>query len=223
MSTTFDPNLFTQIGLDSGALTMLGVVVHTFGEPGEYRGTVRRDQETVATFYVSVDKACAVADVKIDLAELASPANNAGGCCRPEDGPRFVVHPRGYAVFHVSSGAGGYAVNVRRADEDPELKAYDSRVLEPGDIFSAVLMRPGRYAIRNELSDADAEVTVAYPVIGRVAYRPPPPQEVECGETIEPRRIELQPVQGLNFRVRAPARIRIELLEPYDGPGPAAG
>ena len=223
MSTTFDPNLFTQIGLDSGALTTLGVIVHSFGQPGEYRGTVRRDEETVATFYVSVDKACAVADAKIDLAKLATPSSDAGGCCRPEDGPRFVVHPKGYAVFQVSGGAGGYAVNVRRADENPELKAYDSRVLESGDVFSAVLMRPGRYAISNELSEADAEVTVAYPVVGKVGYKPPPPQEVECGETIEPRRIELQPVQGLNFRVHAPARIRIELVEPDDGPEPAAG
>jgi len=223
MSTTFDPYLFSQVGLDSGALTMLGAIVHSFGEAGEYRGTVRRDQDAMATFYVTVDKACAVADAKIDLAKLASPANEDGGCCRAENGPRFVVHPKGYAVFHVSGGPGGYAVNVRRADENPELKAYDSRVLQSGDIFAGVLMRPGRYTIRNELSDADAEVTVAYPVVGKVAYKPPPPQDVKCGETIAPRRIELQPVQGLNFRVDAPARIRIELLEPDDGPAPAAG
>lgn len=223
MSTTFDPNLFTEIARDSGALTILAVIVHSFGEPGEYRGTVRREEKTVATFYVSVDKACAVADTKIDLAKLASPTSDAGGCCPAGDGPRFVVHPKGYAVFHVSSGAGGYAVNVRRADDNPEVKAYDSRVLEPGDIFSTVLMRPGRYAIRNELSGAEAEVTVAYPVVGKVPYKPPPAQEVELGETIDPRRIQLQPVQGLNFRVDAPARIRIDLLEADDGPGPAAG
>lgn len=218
MTTTFDPNFFTQIGVDSGALTMLGVIVHSFREPGEYRGTVRRDDQTEATFYVSVDKSCAVSDVKIDLAKLTSPESDAAGCCRGVQGPQFIVHPKGYAVFHVSSGTGGYVVNVRRADEDPEVKAYDTRELQAGDIFSAILLRPGKYAIRNILAHAEAETTVAYPTVGKIAYRPPPPQVVECRDAIKPRRIKLQPMQGLNFHVHAPARIRIELLEPDDGP-----
>jgi len=42
--------LFTQIGLDSGALTQLGSVVHQVPEPGEYRGVVLLDDEQVADF-----------------------------------------------------------------------------------------------------------------------------------------------------------------------------
>ena len=45
MNMTFDRNLFTQIGLDSGSLTMLGAVIHSFRKPGEYRGSVRTEGE----------------------------------------------------------------------------------------------------------------------------------------------------------------------------------
>jgi hypothetical protein len=207
-----DRHLYTQIGLDSAALTRLGVLVHGFGEPGEYRGTARRGDLPEATFQVSVDPSCAVAQVRIDLATLADEEDGCGGT------PRFVVHPRGFAVFHVSEGSGGYWVNVRRADEDTSVKAYDSRRLEQGDIFSAVLLRPGRYSIENTLSKARGEVTVAYPTMGKAAYRPPAPLEAECGDTIKPKAIRLKPVQGINIHATAPARIKIALVEPDDGP-----
>jgi len=238
MATTLDRNFFTQIGVDSGALTMLGAIVHTFGEPGEYRGVVLSeadggDERSEATFYVSVDRECAVASVNIDLASLAGTASQAASagpesdsdcCCGPEGdvsggaGPHYTVHPKGYAVFSVSGGAGGYAVNVRKAVEDPELNAYDSRTLHAGDIFSAILARPGRYSVRNELGDAKAAVTVSYPGDGKRAYRPPAPEVVELRDTIEPAQIALKPLQGLNFKVHTDARIVIELEEADDGP-----
>ncbi len=233
MARTFDRNFFTQIGLDSGALTMLGVVVHSFGEPGEYRGVVLSGDQDEATFYVSVDRNCAVAGVNIDLAGLAGTGPGPGTsdseaecCCGQDDaasggsqgGPRYVVHPKGYAVFRVSGGAGGYAVNVRKAEEDPKLKAYDTRTLQPGDIFSAILMRPGKYSVKNALGKARAEVTVAYPKVGKTAYTPPAPVVVELEDTIQPGRIKLKPMQGLNFNVHTDARIVIELEEADDGP-----
>ena len=218
MKRSFEPTFFTQIGLDSGALTMLGAVVHSFAEAGEYRGSVHRGEDTEATFIISVDSASALAQATVDLAQLTDP--HPKGCdCGANHGTRFAVHPRGFAVFCVSGGSGGYWVNVRRAEEDPELPAYDSRQLHQGDTFSAVIVRPGRYALRNELSEAYAEVTVPYPTIGKTAFRPPAPLDVDCGKTIEPREIPLHPTQGLNLRILEPARVRIELLEPNDGPG----
>ena len=219
MKTMLDFNVFTQIGLDSSAITLLGTVVHRFAEPGSYRGTVRSGGLPEATFYVSVDPTCAVAELRVDLAKLAGDGSTKESCCAGEaPALHFVVHPRGYAVFHVSSGSGGYSVNVRRADENPEVKAYDTRILQPDDIFAGVLLRPGTYSIRNLLTDASAEAVVVVPVTGRAAYRPPPPVTIEVGRTIEPRQVPLQPAQGFSMQVKEQAHIRIELVKPDDGP-----
>jgi len=220
MGMTFDRNFFTQIGRDSGALTMLSTVVHSFGEPGEYRA-VASDGDSRATFYISVDKSCAVAAAQIDLANLTTPVADVT-CCTGQGAPRFVVHPKGYAVFHVSGGSGGYWVTARRADEDPNIEPYDTRELRDGDFFSAILLRPGTYSIKNTLSDAEARATVSYPSTGPAPYQPPEPQVIDVTAAIEPAEIELRPMQGLNFHVHASARIVIELMEPDDGPGARA-
>jgi len=68
MKMTFDKNLFTQVGLDSGSLTMLGGVTHRFLEPGQYRGVVYQGKEILGGFYISVDKDSAAAQANIDLA-----------------------------------------------------------------------------------------------------------------------------------------------------------
>lgn len=221
----FDPNFFLQVGLDSGALTMHGVIVHSFSEPGEYRGTVRRGNAPEAEFYIHADKNSPIAHVNIDLATLVEgkvtpAAESENGCCDKEERRQthFVVNPKGYAVFHVTQGAGGYSVNVRKAQEDPHTKVFDSRKLDAGDIFSAIVMRPGVYAVSNLLTQAKGELVVSYPKVGKTAYRPPNPVVVECGSAIEPRRVELQPGQGLNFHLKEAARIKIELIKPDDGP-----
>jgi hypothetical protein len=223
MTTGFDWSVFTQIGLDSGSLTRLGAVVHSFGEPGEYRGSVRQGAESKAVFYISVDKNSSVAQVNIDLAGLSNPPTTGSKCCgdvRPVEN-RFTVHPKGYAVFQVSSGSGGFDVLVRKAVEDPAQKTFDSRQLNDGDIFSGVILRPGTYSVTNSVTKATADAIVSYPKIGKTAYRPPPPIRVQCTrEGFQPKRIELQPAQGLIFDCKAPSRIKIELTKADDGPGP---
>jgi hypothetical protein len=221
MNLTFDRNLFTQIGLDSGSLTMLGAVIHSFQEPGDYRGSVRKDGETLAAFQISVDKNSPVAQVNIDLSTLTKSdpvaSTDRCGCEGTEHG--FSVNPKGYAVFHVTGGAGGYDVHVRKASEDPNTKVFDSRKLSDGDIFSAIIIRPGTYQVTNVLGSARAEVEVSYPEIGETAYRPPPPVRVQTtSQSFEPSRIKLKPGQGLLFECKYPSRIRIELIKPNDGP-----
>jgi hypothetical protein len=214
-----DRNYFEQIGLDSGALTMLGVVVHSLKEPGEYRGTVRRGKLPEASFYISADSNSAVAQVTIDLASLIADPDDKSDCCKEEDRNRFVVNPKGFVVFRVSRGSGGYNVHIRRAAEDQQTKVYTSSELEPEDVFSGIIVRPGRYSFTNRLTRAEGEIVVSYPVRGKTAYRPPAPVTVECTrEGFQPSRIELQPGQGLNCQIRVPSRIKIELVEPDDGP-----
>jgi hypothetical protein len=226
-----DRNLFAQIGLDSGALTMLGAVVHTFGEPGEYRGTVRKQKDGKGVFYIVVDKNSAVAQVDVDLAALAGTAgagsSESCGCgggssakgCTCGGGRRFTVNPRGYVVFRVGGGAGGYNVHVRKAVEADITPIFDSCKLDKGAIFSGTLLRPGKYAVSNELGKGRGEITVSYPVRAKTAYRPPEPVRVRVTERgFEPDAIELKPAQGMIFECAAPARIKIELVTADDGP-----
>ena len=220
MDLTFDQNLFTQVGLDSGLLTILGSVIHSFREPGEYRGSVHKADGGQAVFYVTVDKNSPAAHVNIDLASLREySAATEKDCCDEGKENRFSVNPKGYVVFHVSGGSGGFSVHVRRSEEDPKEPVFNSQELGEGDIFSGVIIRPGTYTLANPLSKGKGEIVVSYPEIGKTAYRPQEPARVQVGPRgFDPARIELKPSQGLIFDVKSPARIVIELLKADDGP-----
>jgi hypothetical protein len=222
---TFDRNLYTQIGLDSGALTMLATVVHTFREPGEYRGTIRKEGDGKGTFYICVDKESPVAHADIDLASLTGPGPGLSdeGCdCRGESAGgerRFTVNPRGYVMFRVASGPGGYNVHVRKAAEAEDTKIFDSRKLGDGALFSATILRPGTYSVTNALGKGRADLTVSYPVRSKTAYRPPAALRVSVtAKGFEPSAIKLAPAQGVIFECAAQARIKIDLVKPDDGP-----
>jgi hypothetical protein len=215
-----DPNI-AQTGLDSGALTMLGAVVHRFEEPGEYRGTVRRGDAIDKVFYLSVDKESPVGAANIDLSRLAGslPQQNADDKCCCSEEARFSVNPRGYALFHVSGGRGGYSVNLRRADPSEKTPVFNSSALDGGAIFSARILRPGTYSVTNALGKTRAELTVSYPPKAFSGYRPPEPLRVEVtARNFQPKKVKLMPAQGLIFECRTPSRIVIELLKSDDGP-----
>ena len=216
-----DPNI-AQTGLDSGALTMLGAVARRFEEPGGYRGTVRRGDAIEKVFYLLVDKESPVAAADIDLAKLAGslPQEDTGkGCCPGEGEARFSVNPRGYVLFRVSGGRGGYSVNVRRADPDEKTPVFNSTRLDGGAVFSARILRPGSYSVTNGLTKARAELSVAYPPEAFSGYRPPESLRVKVTERgFNPERIALKPAQGLIFDCQAPARIVIALEKADDGP-----
>ncbi len=223
MSKLFiDPNI-ARTGLDSGALSMLGAVVRRFEEPGEYRGTVRRGDAIEKVFYLSVDKESSVAAADIDLAKLAGSVpqeDTDKGCCPDEGEARFSVNPRGYVLFRVSGGRGGYSVNVRRADPDEKTPVFNSTALDGGANFSARVLRPGTYSVTNARGKARASLTVAYPPKAFSGYRPPEALRVEVNERgFQPEKIQLMPAQGLIFDCRAPARIVIALERADDGPG----
>lgn len=217
----FDQNLFMQVGLDSGSLTMLGSVIHSFREPGEYRGSVHKAGGGQAVFYITVDKNSPVAQANIDLASLPEYSDAPQKeCCDDSIKNRFTVNPRGYVMFHVSGGSGGFDVHVRRAQENPDERVFNSQELGEGDFFTAAIIRPGTYSVTNRLSEARAEVYVSYPQVGETPYRPPEAARLRVGpEGFDPQRIELKPAQGLVFEINAPARIMIELVKADDGPG----
>lgn len=168
--------VFTQTTLDSGALTMLGVVIHSFPEPGEYQGTASRGERDVGEFYLRVDKESGAMQVDVDLATLDQPSAEPCECKsgRHERGRHYVVNPKGYAVFHVSRGLGGYAVRVGRVEQDSYAAVFDSREIGEGDLFAATLVRPGTYSVTNLKSGAKGEIVVTYPPkVGKERYSPP--------------------------------------------------
>ena len=148
MKATIDPNLYTQIGLDSGSLTILGSIVHSLGDPGEYRVALHHGESVEGVCFITADKNSPAAQVTVDLAALSAAPEQAGGntpgdkgcCCgggeQGAGGQSFTVNPKGYVLFRVSGGGGGYYVHVRRIDEDPKDKGYDSRAIGGGDLFS---------------------------------------------------------------------------------------
>ncbi len=217
---TVNHHLFTQTGVDSGSLTMLGAVIHRFPEVGEYLGVAEREGKT-RSFRLTVDEASAAMQVNVDLATL-KPALARDSECKCGDGEaepihRYVVSPAGYVLFHVSRGPGGYAVRVGRLVEQDE-PVFDSAKLEGDDLFAVTLIRPGTYSVRNLITSASGEIVVPYPEGGR-AHRPSEPVEIECTENaIRPARIRIQAAQGQVYRFRTPSRIAIELMAPDDGP-----
>ena len=213
----FNRYLFTQIGLDSGSLTSLGVVMHCFEKPGLYRGQVRRGDSDAGSFLLSVDAESPQMQVDIDLAHLA-PAQD---CCDGKHSAGYVVNPRGYAVFHVSDGPGGFHVLVATADGVRGDAAFDSRELHDGDMFAATILRPGAYAVANTASRArpKADLVVAYPQAAMRRAAGLPVQMVAVTERgFDPGRMRGEVTQSQVFQIKGTARIRIELEKADDGP-----
>lgn len=229
MKAYINHQLLAQTRLDSGALTMMGAVIHNFPEPGEYHGAVMRGKQTEATFRLTVDEKSTAMQVDVDLATLNLPAPNPCACKEGEhdDARHFVVNPRGQTLLYVSQGAGGYAVLINRVNERGVL--FDSRELKDGDLFAATLIRPGTYSVVNTTTRSKAEIVVAFPKPPKTAYRPPDPITIEVtekglltaqgGKDTRMTGIELEAAQGQIYRIRTTARILIELLKPDDGPG----
>ena len=227
MDVTFDRHLFTQIGLDSGSLTMLGTLVHGFTEPGEYRCALHAGPEVKAVFIVHADPESPNASATVDLAALAggtaAPSGGDCGCESSSDGaaaiPRYVVNPRGHVVFRVGAGAGQFYVHARRPASSTEDKGYDSRAMVEGDSFAAILLRPGTYAMTNALSKAKGEIVVDYPPLKERNYRPAGPVRITCdARGFNPSTVRVGPGQGVIFESHVASRVVITLAKPDDGP-----
>jgi hypothetical protein len=213
MSALANAFLFTQFNLDSGALTQLGSVAHRFAEPGDYRGVVFNGELPVETFILHVSDSIAALQTNIDLAK-AGRRNAQTGCCSA--GLQvYSVHSSGYVVFHVSVGGGGYFVTVNKIGK-PD--AFDSRILRPGDLFTAILLRPGTYAARAKDALAGLTISVSYPAgKGKLAHKTSARVEYSGGR-FRPSHVALKPAQGIVFDIEQDTRIQIALEKPEDGP-----
>lgn len=202
--------LFTQIGLDSGALGALGSVVHRFDEEGSYLATVIVDGREEAEFGLHV-----VEDGpqgrQVDLAT----AGKASDPCDPCGDDDVTVGVGGWLSFYVGSGGHRYAVLVRRSGKRGA--EFDSRRLQHGDLFAATVLRPGTYRVTNEYGKGSSELVVRYVRPGKGRYQPARPVKIKVGESLAKDSLKVGPAQGLIFEAQCEARIVVELVEPDDG------
>jgi len=209
MNLNINRNLFAQVNVDSGSLSMRSAIVHPFIQPGQYEATVfheplsRRFTILVseATAMQSKDKPSRPSQVNIDLKDSKTDT--------------YALNAGGYAVFHTSSGAGYYFEVSRLEKEAKVAKVFDSRELKDGDRFSALIIRPGTYTVTNTLNNSMAELVVNYPELGK-ARRNLPSVTVDCSNEIGPNKIQIDPLQGLVFTCRVSSRIKIDLIRPED-------
>jgi hypothetical protein len=217
--------LFAQVGTDSSALTVLAAAAHRCREPGDYQGVVTRGDEEVASFRLRVDESSPAMQVDVDLFALASgrpqPKPDPDCDCQGsgESAAGFVVNPSGYAVFHVSRGAGGFQVRLGRARDEREVAEFDSARLEGEDLFLLTLIRPGTYSMRNAITGAKGEIVVPYPEPPKGRYAAPAPIEIASGEkSFRPARAKVQVGQGVVWRFKGQGRVQLELVKPQDSP-----
>lgn len=212
---------FTEKSLDSGSLGMLGMVIHSFNEAGDYRLDVYQGEKLNRTIRLKVNKEFKTVQLNIDLA--ASQKVMEKNCqCSPQDSMDLEMAPQGHVVFYVSHGTGGYWISATKAAEKP-VNVFDSRQLGDSDLFVANLIRPGTYSVTNILSKAKSKIVVSYPQIGKVRYTPPEALSIECGHAFRQDVINLKPAQGQIYRIKEKSRVKIELVEADDGPSKKLG
>ena len=212
---------FTEKGIDSGSLGMLGMVIHRFDEHGDYRLEVYQGENLKRTIRLKVNKEFKTLQLNIDLAESQKgPQENCH--CKTHNSMDLEMAPQGHVVFYVSHGAGGYWVSASKVGEKP-VNVFDSRELGDNDIFVANIIRPGTYSLSNALSNAKSKIVVAYPQAGKVRYTPPKALSIEFGQTFKQDVINLEPAQGQIYRIKYKSRIKIELIKADDGPSKKIG
>ena len=203
---------------------MLGSIIHPMTEPGTYRASVQRDGREVGHFHVSVEEGAEQLQANLDLSRAERRSRGGaqtGGkseCdCGQDEGLRLT--PGGHLLLHVSEGPGGYSVVLASGPVGKQSAIYDSTVMAEGDRFAATVLRPGRYSVTNLQSKASGKLDVAYPERGDRPYVPENPVTVVVtAKSIRPASLSVGAAQGQIYEVRAPSRIRIDLLEPHDRP-----
>jgi hypothetical protein len=192
--------LFTTSTFDSGALGVLASVVHQFQE-GRYIVDVNRDQKNVGSTNFLVESSSANMQLIIDLTAVSVPV----GTSTPVEIP--TVSPKGYVMFYVSGGVGGYSVVAR--EESGSAPVFDSTTLSAGDLFAVSLIEPATYWMVNQAGNATGEIQVTT-ISGETNPLNLPTQYVDVNNTsFDPAKVTVHSAQGLVFRIKGPARVVI--------------
>jgi hypothetical protein len=206
--------IFNARSFDSGSLTQMLSVVHQFERPGRYEAVVRRGGVAVGRTEFEVSDDGGEMQLTIDLASVGRRSTVREPDCECDAvsarNSTPVVSTKGYVLFTVLSGDGGFSVVVvgKKEKGDP---AFDSERLKKGDLFALTLLEPAAYSVVNKCGSAKGEI--------EVSFRPEDARRLRDLDTVfvgagkdrfDPARISLTSTQGLVFRVQDVARIVIE-------------
>lgn len=226
------------IDLDSALLAGTAIIAHQLTQAGDWELTASgANDRPLATVAIRVrgDASSMVAAVELGSAQ-GEPhplcGANINTTTNPDTENSFSVRTGGYLRLRAAGVRGGAHALLRRvasstgeAAADPAAMtpdaAWDSRVLQPGDVFVCMPLRPGRYLLTNELTQARCDVTVRYPDPRSNAGRPsrrPLPVKLHAAQAFTPGTAMLDAGQGLVIDVRTRARLRLTLQQADDGP-----
>lgn len=213
MQSRLNKQLFNTSTQDSGALGLMAMVIHPFGDPGRHRAVVMHQGRPVAEVEFDVDTTSTVMQHNIDLAQAAQQGRQRPEACGCKGAAPSVgtVSPEGYVLFHASSGH-GYSVVVNNADGKP---VFDSTILNDGDLFAVTLLEPTHYTLQNTAGSAKGEIEASFndEIAKRIKQLETLYVDVH-EKAFEPARIELASTQGLVFRVKGASRIVIQKPAP---------
>jgi hypothetical protein len=223
--------LFSQTTIDSGSLTPHSTLVCKFTDPGEYQGIIMKGSGIVSRFKLNVlderpsSRLSSLSTINsketsqlTDVNKQVSDTSNQINIDLSNIMSIYTLKKGDYAVFYVSTGAGGYSIEIYRFEKGSQIKTFDSKELKDGVIFSAMVIRPGTYLIKNTINDAKAELVINYPELGKMKKILIPINIESNTKEIVPNKINIDPSQGLIFRINTLSRIRIELTKPEDRP-----
>jgi hypothetical protein len=213
MKAKVNLELLKTTSFDSGSLGMLAMVLHQFSSAGRYHVAIMERGRAVTDVHFEVNEESEVMQLDIDLAQAVRNARaRPEDCgCKSKKQATPVVSPKGYVLFHASSG-NGYSVTVAgRGDE----VVFDSTKLTDGDLFAVSLLEPTSYSMTNTLGSAAGEIVVSLTPEMAKQINALETRYIDVSEqTFDPERIELTSSQGLVFRIKGTARILIQKKDP---------
>jgi hypothetical protein len=216
MNARINTHALRQTTIESAQLGVLGSIAHPIAEDGVYSGTVFQRGIQIASFRLTVDAKFANTQVDVDLSKLDSDDR----CPEKHRGAHeFELKSKGFVVLYVSEGPGDFYVVLSRLGEAQKVD-FDSRTLKSGDLFIASMLRPGEYAMVDQLGKAKGRISVAYPKVGKEPYRPGEPARVVVSpEAFKPAEVKIGAAQAVVFSFETPkSAIQVKLEKPDDGP-----
>jgi len=201
----------TTTNFDSAALAGYCSIAHPLREPGHWRLEIHGLKHAPTQVVDIVVRDGGKVRVAVDLDHPIQ----SNGCCDPREA---TLAPNGMINLTAVNVSGGFVVLFRGDGSEP---VWDSRVLEPGDHFACMLLRPGRYGITNLLDETRTVLCVSYPDPRMTAqgYRlASSPLQLTVGECIMPVEPRIDPGQLLVFAIEAKAHLAVCLEDADDGP-----